>query len=278
MKEMLSYLLFVASTLIIVFGLLYIVQDRMIFHNVHCQESRELLQGKSGFSEVAFTAENGRTYHGMFYQISDEKAPLIIYFGGNGEVSYRHMLMRERLDQWRYFAGYNYLFIDYEGYGLNEGRLHYLNMYEHALAVFDYAAALSNVDSDRIVVMGYSLGTASAVYLAANRPVAGLILAAPFASGYDLYNNVLPIFHGPMRQLVRQKFPSYEFASYVTCPVLIIASRRDEIVPFSSSERLSELFPNIVDFMILDDVGHSFIFNAEGVFDRIQSFIGLYSY
>ena len=273
MKRICSVLLTALSVFALVCGFIYVAQDSMIFFNVHCRQSREFLYGRQGFREVMFTAENGRTYHGVMYQATGEKAPLVIYFGGNGEVSYRHMRIREVQNQWTYFAGFNYLFVDYEGYGLNDGRTHYLNMYEQSLAVFDYAAALPNVDSSRIVVMGYSLGTGSAVYLAANRPVAGLILATPFANGYDLYNNVLPIFFGPMRLLVRQKFPSDEFAPYVTCPVLIIASRDDEIIPFSSSKRLAGLFPGDVDFMILDNVRHNYIFQAQGVFDRVQSFL-----
>lgn len=258
--------------LILTFGFIYFAQNWMIFHNTNDPESRIFLRDRPGFREVVVTAESGKTYHGMMYQASSGKAPLVIYFGGNAEVSYTNLLMRELLDQWGYFAGYHYLFVDYEGYGFNRGRASYLNMYEQSLAVFDYAVALPNVDSSRIVAMGFSLGTGSAVHLAANRPVAGLIIVAPFANGYDLYNNVLPIFFGPMRLLVRQKLPSDEFAPKVTSPVLIIASRGDEIVPFSSSERLAKLFPGQVGFMKLDRVRHNFIFQPS-VFVRIQSFL-----
>jgi len=254
-------------------GLIYVMQDSMMFHNVNDQGSRKFLQNMSGYSDVMFTAGNGKTYHGMMHQTSNEKSPLVIYFGGNGEVSYRNLRMHDALNQWRYFAGYNYLFVDYEGYGLNDGRPHYLNMYEHSIAVFDYAASLQNIDSSRIVVMGYSLGTGSAVYLAANRLVAGLILIAPFANGYDLYNNILPIFAGPMRLLVKQKFPSDKYAPHVICPTLIIASRNDELIPFSSSQRLSKLFSDNVDFMALDNVRHNYIFQIRGVFSRVQSFL-----
>ena len=209
----------------------------------------------------------------MMYRANDETAPLVIYFGGNGQVSYRSLRNSEEEGQWRYFVGYHYLFVDYEGYGLNDGSPHYLTMYEQSLAIFDYAASLPYVDESRIVAMGYSLGTGSAVYLAANRPVAGLILAAPYASGYDLYNGMLPIFHGPLRLLVRQKLPSDEYAPEATCPVLIIASRGDEIIPFSSSEWLSKLFPGNVEFMRLETSLHNNIFQTEGVFDRVQSFL-----
>ena len=133
--------------------------------------------------------------------------------------------------------------------------------------------SLSNVDESRIVVIGYSLGTGNAVYLAANRQIAGLILATPYANGYDLYNGLLPIFRGPLRLLLRQKLPSDDYAPHVNCPVLIIASRNDEAVPFLSSERLAGLFPGDVDFIELDNVLHNYIFQAEGVFNRVQSFL-----
>jgi len=259
--------------LVMVCGVVYTVQDGMIFYNVMDSESRDFLAGRPGFREVQFTAENGKTYHGMMYQTSGEAAPLVIYFGGNGEVSYRNLRNREEQGQWRYFPGYHYLFIDYEGYGINNSKTHYLNMYEQALVVYDYAAALPGVDNKHIVAMGYSLGSGSAVYLAANRPVAALILAAPYANGYDFYNNIFPIFYGPTRLLVKQKLPSDEYAPNVTCPVLIIASRSDETIPFSSSQRLSERFGGDVEFMTLNDALHNSIFQTDGVFSKIQFFL-----
>jgi dienelactone hydrolase len=146
-------------------------------------------------------------------------------------------------------------------------------MYELALAVYDYAVTLPNVDIEKIVPMGFSLGTGCAVYLAAKRRVSGLILAAPYANGYDLYNNMVPIFFGPMRLLVKQKLPSDEYAPKVTCPVFIVASRSDEVVSFLSSEFLSKLFSGNVDFIILDDELHNHIFQGLGVMNKMQTFL-----
>jgi pimeloyl-ACP methyl ester carboxylesterase len=268
-----TVLLAVLTVLVTVYGLAYFIQDRMFFYYVDSPEARENLQGKPGYSEVEFTAENGKTYHGMMYQPTDEIAPLVIYFGGNGECSYQRMDLLEANDRWQYYAGYNYLYVDYEGYGLNDGKTHYLNMYEEALAVFDYAASLPDVDTSRIVTMGYSLGTGCAVYLAANRPVAGLILAAPYAEGIDAYNSMLPIFYGPMKLLVKQRLPSYEYAPNVTCPALVIASRSDGMIPYSSSERLAKLLSGSLEFITLDNNDHNSLFPVDGVYDKIQSFL-----
>ena len=261
------------SALALASGFMVVSQERMMFLNVHDEHSRLFLQGKPGFYEIEFTARNGKTYHGMMYQATSEKAPLLIFFGGNGDCSYRNMRFNEERGLWGYFAGYHYLYIDYEGYGLNGGQASYQNMYEQALAVYDFAATLDNVDSSRIATMGFSIGTGSAVHLAAHRPVTGLILVSPFANGYDLYNNLLPVFFGPMRMLVRQKLPSEGFAPYVDSPALVIASRGDRVVPFRSSERLVKAFRHDVEFIALDHAGHNHIFKEEGVFERIQGFL-----
>ena len=272
-KLFLSTLVIVITVFFSVCGFILLIQDGIIFHHVYDPDSRKLLQNIPGFSEIEFTADNGRVYHGMMYQAKEGIAPLIIYFGGNAECSYSHMRSREELNQWRFFAGFNYLYVDYDGYGINGGGTSYLNMYEHSLAVYDYAVSLENVDSGRIVAMGFSLGTGSAVYLAANRPVTGIILAAPYASGYDLYNNVLPVFKGPFELLVKQKLPSDIYAQNVFCPAFIIASRRDETVPFSSSQRLSDNLQGSVDFLEINNVYHNYIFREPGVFDRVQFFL-----
>ena len=249
------------------------IQDGFIFRNVNDPESREFLRGKPGYSEIGFTAKNGTAYHGMLFRQAEGKAPLVIYFGGNGECSYSNLRGRANSDNWKYFEGYNYLFADYEGYGINGGRADYKKNYGQALAVYDYAVTLPFVDSSNIMVMGFSLGTGSAVYLAASRPVSGLVLAAPYAEGRDLYNNFLPLFYGPVRLLVKQKLNSAGYAPNVKCPVLIFASRTDEMVPFYSSRNLAKKFPGNADFVELDNTGHNGIFRAPGVLDRIHSFL-----
>jgi pimeloyl-ACP methyl ester carboxylesterase len=252
---------------------IYLVQDRMIFFNVDSPLNRAFFADRPGYEQVAFTASNGATYHGMLYRAPGEVTPLIIYFGGNGEVSYNHLRFRYEADSWDDLAGYSFLFIDYPGYGLNEGRPHYRTMYEQALDVYDYATTLEGIDVNTSVAMGFSIGTGSAVYLAAHRPLSGLILLAPYAEGADFYNNALPIFFGPLRRLVRQRIPSFEYAPHVTCPVLIIASRGDRVIPFSSSKRLSRYFTGQVEFIDLSYGSHNEIMGIDQTRTALPAFL-----
>ena len=262
--------------------LTYAVQDNMLFYNVDSPESRESLKDNPDFSQVSITTPNGKTYHGMLHQVAlpngaateqEDKVPLLIYFGGNAECSYERMLGLEQKGRWQYFDNYSMLYMDYEGYGLNDGSPNYLNIYEEALAVYDFAIQQPQVDINHVVVMGYSLGTGPAVYLAAHRPVAGLILAAPYANGNDLYHNMLPIFVGPMQLLEKQKLPSDSYAPSISCPTLIIASQSDGMVPYASSQRLSRLIPVPVTFITLSGYDHNSLFFAPEVWPSIHLFL-----
>ena len=261
------------SSVFIFLLVLYLAQDKMIFHNADDSESRAFFRDQKEYEDIEFTASNGKTYHGLLYRTQEDNVPLIIYFGGNGECSYRHMRARCISKTWSYFAGSNFLFVDYEGYGLNQGKASYLNMYEESLAVYDYAVNLPGIDNRRIVSMGYSIGTGCAVYLAAHREVIGLVLVSPYYQGSDLYNRMVPIFYGPMNLLVKQKFPSFEYAKKVSAPTQIIASRADEMIPIASSERLKEHFAGSVTFTMLDYPTHNEIMINDKTLDTIQVFL-----
>ena len=134
------------------------------------------------------------------------------------------------------------------------------------------------MDTNRIIIGGFSIGTGPAAYLAANRDVAGLFLLAPFANAYDVFNKVLPIFHGPLRLLVKHKFPSDQYAASITAPVLIVASENDEIVPFASSEKLKACFSTEPVFIALTGVMHNGIMFNKVTLNSIRDYLELIEY
>ena len=183
------------------------------------------------------------------------------------------MYSMDKAGMWGFFLNYNLLILDYPGYGLNDGAPNMDDIYKESLLAYDHAAGLPYVDDNGIIAGGVSLGTGPAVYLAANRDVKGLFLLAPFANGYDLCNNVLPVFHGPLRLLVRNRLMSEQYAPLVSAPVLIVASRNDETVPFSSSERLKAYFIAEPEFVALSGLGHNSILSDGTTLDSIKEFL-----
>ena len=190
---------------------------------------------------------------GWRFHCGKSGAPVILFFYGNGETG--SVKMRTLCENVRagYFAGFDLAVFDYPGYGSSPGRPTEATVKDTALAAFDYLHQTGDV----VCVCGYSIGTGLANYVAANRDVSALALIAPYADGYDLYNNFLPVFRSPLlRGLVSFRMESRIFAESVNVTPLVIASADDRTVPLAGTETLVECYQNAV-FHRLDGRSHA---------------------
>lgn len=151
----------------------------------------------------------------------------LVYFGGNAETVTHSLpgLAAAHPDHAIYL-------MHYRGYGGSAGKPSEAALFADALALFDQIAPAHS----HVVVMGNSLGSGVAVYLASQRPVARLVLVAPYDSLQELAAGLYPFF--PVRWLLRDKFESGRYAAQVTVPTLLIAAEHDEIIPRASTELL----------------------------------------
>jgi pimeloyl-ACP methyl ester carboxylesterase len=113
--------------------------------------------------------EVGGGYTGWFVHLVDGKAPLVVFFGGNGDCASRWVSESDTSGSWGAFAGANFMMIDYPGYGSSAGHATTESVFAMSLAAYDYAASRADVDQTRIIVAGYSLGTGPATYVASHR-------------------------------------------------------------------------------------------------------------
>lgn len=187
------------------------------------------------------------------------KRPVVLYFEGNGGNSAARTLDVVRKPG--PLAGFDFVCCDYPGYGESGGEPSERSLKTFGLAAYD--ATAKAFPGRRIVVFGFSLGTGVASYVASEREVVGLILAAPYADGFDLFNNFAPIFYGPTRSTVPYRMEAVKFAEKVDVRPLILATRPDALVPFESSERLAKAFPSGVEFVAQDDVEHHWVWATE---------------
>ena len=196
--------------------------------------------------------------YGWRYDCGVADAPVILCFYGNGETASRKMADFCEYIRQGYFAGFDIAVYDYPGYGSAPGRSTESSVTAMGLAAYD---RLRKTD-DRIYVLGYSVGTGPANYVAANREIGALALMAPYADGCDLFNNILPVFHTPvMQRLVSFKMDNAALAERVKVTPLVIASHNDETVPYASSERLAGRYPDVV-FQAVDVADHASFWNS----------------
>lgn len=85
--------------------------------------------------------------------------------------------------------GYSAAGYDYEGYGASAGKPSSAAACRDIEAVYHYLTGEKGISPAEIVVIGFSVGSGPACYLAEKYPVGALVLEAPFASAFQV---VLP--------------------------------------------------------------------------------------
>lgn len=186
-----------------------------------------------GAQDVRFTTDDGVELAGWFLPAADEgPGPAVLVANGNaGNRSHRAPLARALAE-----AGAGVLLFDYRGYGANPGRPSEDGLRRDARAARDYLAGRAEVDPDRLVYYGESLGAAVMVTLAAEHPPAGLVLRSPFTSLADVGRLHYPWL--PVDRLLRDRYESADTIARVEAPLLVVAGGDDGIVPPTQSRAL----------------------------------------
>ncbi|MEE0831125.1 MAG: hypothetical protein UIM26_06630, partial [Longicatena sp.] len=221
--------------------------------------------------EEIYISADAEKYHGWGYKKSPD-CPTIIYFGGNAQSSENFFFNMEKNDGWKSFGNCNVVMIDYPGYGLSTGKTEYKSILRMAEATYKYVNESDFYGKNEIIVMGFSLGTGVASYVTSSFDTDGLILVAPYNNARELYNNMCNIFHGPLNFLIRNPFPSDQFAKNVSVPTLIIASEDDEVVPYELSYRLKDYFVNY-EFINVEGLYHNELLSDENVLNEIKLYV-----
>ena len=267
------FFIFLLLFITFIFSILY-VQPSLFFYPWHDKESYDMLLSEEDFEEIRID-NNGKLLDGWLkYNTKNPQAPLLIFFGGNMQNSSNTCINFLNSNTYQYFENYNVLMVDYPGYGLSDGKPSDKTMFSSALKVYDYACNLDCVDKDNIVVLGYSIGTGVATYVASQRNVNGLILIAPYDRALSLYNDTFNIFYGPLKLLARYKFDSISYAQNVSVSPLIITSYDDEVIDYKLSLNLAKYFNDVDETLVLNsNVKHNDYFLQEDVLRRVYEYL-----
>jgi fermentation-respiration switch protein FrsA (DUF1100 family) len=222
-----------------------------------------------------FPTSDGETLHGWWCRpAAPGAAPdatsdtVLLWFHGNaGDLSQRADLMIELA---RIPA--QVFIVDYRGYGRSTGRPSEKGLYRDARAAWRYLREDRDVEADRIVVLGKSLGGAVAVDLAAEIDPAGLIVESSFTSVPDMAAHHYPFIP---RWLVRTKMSSLSKIGSVGCPILVIHSPADEVVPYEQGRGLFDAAPGDKRFFEVACARHNELWLVAGpdYFSALRDFL-----
>jgi uncharacterized protein len=203
---------------------------------------------------VTLRTDDGLQLHAWFVHAAGvtTAAPAVVVFNGNAGHRGHRVPLAEALRE----HGLHVLLLDYRGYGGNPGSPSEAGLRADARAAAGYLASRPEVDTDRIVYFGESLGGAVAVGLASERPPAALILRSPISSVRSIGRHHYP-FLPIVDPLIRDRWPADEQMGGIRAPLLVVVAERDRIVPPSESRRLYDAAQDPRAWVEVPDADHN---------------------
>ncbi|MCP4580212.1 MAG: alpha/beta hydrolase [candidate division Zixibacteria bacterium] len=219
------------------------------------------------FDDVRMTTSDGGEINGWFIPAENQNKVLLFCHGNAGNISHR-------IESLQIFnkLGLSTFIFDYRGYGKSEGKPTEKGTYLDAEAAWNYLINEKQIKPEDIVIFGRSLGGSVASWLAKEKSPSALILESAFTSIPDIAGELYPIF--PVRLLSRFQYDTKEYVASARCPVLIIHSRKDELIPYHHGETLFNSANDPKEFLEITG-GHNdgFILSGKLYEDGLAGFI-----
>ncbi|MDH3426843.1 MAG: lysophospholipase [Gemmatimonadota bacterium] len=229
----------------------YFRQESLIFQPTVLPAGHQFAFNRP-FEEHDIEVDAGVTLNALLFRARQAREALqpgvILYLHGNAGD----------LQSWGYHAdlyvdaGYDFLVVDYRGYGKSGGRYSSeAQLHQDIQRVWEWLAR--QYDQTSIVVVGYSLGSALGSRVACANGARQLVLLAPFYSGRDIGRRVAPWLPP---SLIRYPMRTDTVLSECEVPVTLVHGERDVTIPPDASRRLLELLGDRGRLVLLPGAGH----------------------
>lgn len=269
LKKFLIRTFVVVILIIIIMWILYRNQYQFIFWPTKLDKNYEFQfpDYENNFEELWFDMPDGTKLNGLlFRRITDEGLPyripvtanerkLIFYMHGNAE----NLQTWGRIAPLYTYYDHDIFILDYRGYGKSEGKItSQTQLFDDVSNVYEYF--LKTYKESNITVVGYSIGTAVASYVAQKYNPQALILNAPY---YSLTRLIRETYSFIPNFLVSFKLETYKYIQECKCPIYIFHGNNDTLIPLQHSLDLKEFFKTGDQLFILNGVEHDNINQSE---------------
>jgi len=252
-KILLRILKIVIGLYIVLCGLLYFFQEKLIFFPKKLDKNYQFEFGQK-FEEINISSTDSKKINGLLFKADSSKG-LIFYLHGNaGCLSSWGEIAKTYTD-----LNYDVFIIDYRSYGKSEGEINgQEQLFQDNQTAYDELK--KKYTEDKIIVLGYSIGTGLASKLASTNKPKLLILQAPYYNLTDMMKHtysIVPTF------LLKYKFATNEYLKNCKMPVVIFHGNQDEVIYYGSSLKLKKEFKDQDTLITLNEQGHNGMTNNE---------------
>ena len=236
------------------------------------------------YEPVEIRAADGTELFAWFLPARGKPRATVLYLHGNAE----NISTQFANVAWMPARGFNVLALDYRGYGGSQGSPSFAGVQLDIDAAMRALLARPDVDPDRIIVFGQSLGAALAVHYVAHSPyrssVRAVVLDSPFSDYRGIVREKLAGFFltWPFQWIARitvenDYSPSASVEAIAPIPVLFIHGDDDLVVPPHHSQRLYERAREPKELWVLPDIGHIQAVRNREVRERLAHFLERHS-
>lgn len=202
------------------------------------------------FEELSLPTSDGGLINALLFKSKNSVGKsAVLYFHGNADNCQRWGQVHRNYTD----AGYDFFIMDYRGFGKSKGKQSQKNIYRDAQLCYDFLR--DKYEANEIIIVGRSLGTAMATYVASKNQAKRLILESPFYSMKDLFYNYYPFL--PRLFLFKFPFPTNRYLRKVQCPVTIFHGTDDYVVHYESAVKLKKYLKKEDEFVSIEGGSHS---------------------
>jgi len=262
---MLKILIYLVLFCIFVFAYARYIEMRSIFYPMKQIEATPKDIGLD-FEDIYFNTEDAISLNGWLVKNPKAKATIIVFHGNAGNISHR-LEKIAILNQ----IGLNVFIIDYRGYGKSKGRPSEDGLYKDGRAAYDYLLTRNDIDKNKVISFGSSLGGAVAIDLASKRDVVCLVADSSFTSAREMGKRFYPYIP---EFLFRTKFDSINKVKTIKSPKIFIHSINDEIVPFEFGQKLYKSAAEPKEFLkIIGGHNTGFSESRDLIVEKLKSYL-----
>ncbi len=225
--------------------------------------------------DVSFNSPDGTELHGWFLPAEDAVGTVICFHGSDRNITYTignvHWLTNHQL---------NVFVFDYRGYGASEGVPSREALVDDSRAAIDYVSGRNDVDGQRIVLFGQSMGGQLAINAALEAPEVRLVVSeATYAKqSYHISDKLSRM--GPLWLvkwgawlLTSDQFSGESAIARLSVPVLLVHGTADTGVAPYHSDRLLAAATGPKELWQYEGYGHLQIFKEEDNQRRLAEYI-----
>jgi len=220
--------------------------------------------GLDGVTETEITVGDGIRLV-AWHAPAKRGKPTVLYFHGNAANAANRAPKIEMIRR----SGFGVFYLNNRGYGGSGGKPTEERNVADAVAAYDHVIGLG-VPAGRIVAYGESLGSGQAVRLAAERPIAAVVLEAPLTSTVDVARTTY--FWLPLRLLIADTYDNERNIRAVTAPVLVLHGEQDAVIPVEMGRRIYRAANQPKRIELFSQGAHNDLFD-HGAWEKTQAFL-----